>query len=86
MYDIFYLTICSRPSTKPRTGLSYSGALYMCVTTICQFQTVGHRGILLKDMLWNVASSYTETEFQYAMKEIKKVSKPAYSYLAKIDP
>jgi hypothetical protein len=37
-------------------------------------------------MLWNAASSYTETEFQYAMEEMKKVSEPAYNYLAKIDP
>jgi hypothetical protein len=37
-------------------------------------------------MFWNDASSYTKTEFQYAMDEMKKVSEPAYNYLAKIDP
>jgi hypothetical protein len=50
------------------------------------FRSAGHKGIQLKDMLWNHALSYTQTEFHTAMEEIKKVSELAYNYLAKIDP
>jgi hypothetical protein len=50
------------------------------------FRSAGHKRILLKDMLWNATLSYTQTEFHTAIEEIKKVSEPAYNYLAKIDP
>lgn len=50
------------------------------------FRSAGHKGLLLKDLLWTAASSYTQTDFHYAMEEMKKVSEPAYDYLAKIDP
>jgi hypothetical protein len=49
------------------------------------FRSANHKGILLKDMLWNCASSYTQTKFHTAMEEIKKISEPAFNYLAKID-
>ncbi|XP_059446413.1 uncharacterized protein LOC132177958 [Corylus avellana] len=50
------------------------------------FRSAGHKGLLLKDLLWTAASSYTQTDFHYAMEEMKKVSEPAYDYLAKNDP
>jgi hypothetical protein len=50
------------------------------------FRNEGHKGILLKDLLWTAASSYTQVEFHRAMEEMKRVNKPAYEYLAKVDP
>jgi hypothetical protein len=60
---------------------------HTCVRHLyANFKTAGHRGIRLKDMIWNATSFYTQIEFQYAMEEMKKVSEPAYNYLAKINP
>jgi hypothetical protein len=50
------------------------------------FRSAGHKELLLKDMLWKCASSYTQTEFHNAMGEIKSVSELAYTYLSKITP
>jgi hypothetical protein len=50
------------------------------------FRSAGFKGVLLKDMLWNAASSYTQLQFQLAMEEIKTVNESAYNFLAKIDP
>jgi hypothetical protein len=58
-----------------------------CVRHIyANFRSAGHKGLLLKDMLWKCASSYTQTEFHNAMGVIKSVSEPAYTYLSKITP
>jgi hypothetical protein len=50
------------------------------------FRTHGHRGVLLKDLLWRAAASYTKTEFYEVMEDIKRMSKDAHAYLDKIDP
>jgi len=42
--------------------------------------------MLLKDMLWRVASSYTQTDFYAAMGELKGLNHKAYEYLEKVDP
>jgi len=46
----------------------------------------GHRGVLLKDMLWRAASSYTQNNFYAAMEELKGLNQKAYKYLQKFDP
>jgi hypothetical protein len=43
MYDIF-LSYHMFSSTNPQTCLSYSEALYMCATPICQFQNIRSPG------------------------------------------
>ncbi|XP_059432949.1 uncharacterized protein LOC132166186 [Corylus avellana] len=50
------------------------------------FRNSGHRGVLLKDLLWQAAASYTKQEFNRVMDDIKKMSKDAHAYLEKIDP
>jgi hypothetical protein len=50
------------------------------------FRNHGHRGVLLKDLLWCAAASYTKTEFYEVMEDIKRISKDAHAYLDKIDP
>lgn len=47
------------------------------------FRNKGHKGILLKDLLWTAVSLYTQIEFHGAMEEMKRVNKPAYEYLGK---
>jgi hypothetical protein len=37
------------------------------------FRNEGHRGVLLKDLLWQAASSYTQVEFYNVMDEIKRL-------------
>ena len=60
---------------------------HTCVRHIYDnFRSAGHKGLLLKNMLWNCASSYTQTEFHNTMEEIKSVNEPAYNYLTKIHP
>jgi hypothetical protein len=50
------------------------------------FRNHGHRGVLLKDLLWRAAASYTKMEFYEVMEDIKRISKDAHAYLDKIDP
>jgi hypothetical protein len=42
--------------------------------------------VLLKDLLWRAAASYTKIDFYAAMEELKGHSKNAYEYLEKVDP
>jgi homospermidine synthase len=53
-------------------------------TQISETMVIG--GVLLKDLLWRAAASYTRMEFYEVMKDIKRASKDAYAYLEKIDP
>jgi hypothetical protein len=58
-----------------------------CVRQLyAKFRNHGHRGVLLKDLLWRAAASYTKTEFYEVMEDIKRISKDAHVYLEKIDP
>jgi hypothetical protein len=58
-----------------------------CVRHIyANFRSAGHKSLLLKDMLWKCASSYTQPEFHNAMEEMKSISEPAYTYVSKINP
>ena len=41
--------------------------------------------MLLKDLLWRVAASYTKTKFYGVMDNIKRVNEDAHAYLEKID-
>jgi len=41
--------------------------------------------VALKELLWNVASSYTEVGFRIHMEEIKRISLDAFDYLDKVD-
>jgi len=50
------------------------------------FKDDGHRGVLLNDMLWRAASSYTQTGFYAAMEELKGLNPKAHEYLEKVDP
>jgi hypothetical protein len=50
------------------------------------FKDDGHRGVLLKDLLWRAASSYTQTRFYAAMEELKGLNPKAHDYLGKVDP
>jgi len=42
--------------------------------------------VLLKDLLWRAASSYTQTRFYAAMEELKGLNPKAHDYLGKVDP
>lgn len=58
-----------------------------CIKHLCaNFRNKGHRGVLLKDLLWQATSSYTKAEFHVVMDEIKKNSEDACAYLSKVDP
>ncbi|XP_059463443.1 uncharacterized protein LOC132192169 [Corylus avellana] len=50
------------------------------------FRSEGHRGVLLKDLLWQALAAYTKQEFYIVMDEIKRTSKDAHAYLEKVDP
>jgi len=59
----------------------------ICVRHLyANFRDKGFRGVALKELLWNAASSYTEVDFRFQMEEIKKVNPDAFDYLDKIDP
>jgi hypothetical protein len=42
--------------------------------------------VLLKDLLWRAASSYTQNGFYAAMDELKGLNPKAHEYLEKVDP
>jgi hypothetical protein len=42
--------------------------------------------VLLKDLFWRAATSYTKIEFYIVMDEIMRISKDAHAYLEKVDP
>lgn len=44
------------------------------------------REVLLKDLLWQVASFYTKAEFHAVMGDSKKISKDAHDYLSMVYP
>lgn len=50
------------------------------------FRNEGHKGLLLKDKLWKIASTYTVHGFLREMEELKQMSIPAHAYLEKVDP
>jgi len=50
------------------------------------FRNNDHRGVLLKDILWRAASSYTQTGFYAAMEELKGLNPKAHEYLKNVDP
>ncbi|XP_042939508.1 uncharacterized protein LOC122274541 [Carya illinoinensis] len=62
------------------------------MTTICvkhlyaNFRDASHRGVDLKEKLWQAATTYTKRDFGVAMEELKALSQPAYDYLKVIDP
>jgi hypothetical protein len=59
----------------------------ICVRHLyANFRGEGHRGLLLRDLLWQAVASYTKVEFYQVMDEIKRVSKDAHAYLEKVDP
>jgi hypothetical protein len=50
----------------------------ICVKHLyANFRGKGHRGLLLKDLLWQAAASYIKVEFYQVMDKIKRVSKDA---------
>jgi hypothetical protein len=59
----------------------------ICVRHLyANFRGEGHRGLLLRDLLWQATTSYTKIEFYQVMDEIKRVSKDAHAYFEKVDP
>lgn len=59
----------------------------ICVRHLyANFRNDGHRGVLLKDLLWRAAASYTQNEFYAVMEKLKGLNLPAYEYLSKVDP
>jgi hypothetical protein len=47
----------------------------ICVRHLyANFRDNGFRGLALKELLWNAASSYTEVDFRIHMEEIKRSS------------
>jgi len=46
----------------------------------------GHKGLVLKDKLWKVASTYNIHGFDREMAVMKMLSPAAHAYLEKIDP
>jgi hypothetical protein len=60
---------------------------HICVRHLyANFRNDGNQGVLLKDLLWRAAASYTKIDFYAAMEELKGHSKNAYEYLEKVDP
>ncbi|XP_062164888.1 uncharacterized protein LOC133871456 [Alnus glutinosa] len=58
----------------------------ICVQHLyANFWNDGHQGVLLKDLLWRAAASYTQNEFYAVMEELKGLNLPAYEYLSKVD-
>ncbi|XP_035546580.1 uncharacterized protein LOC118348629 [Juglans regia] len=59
----------------------------ICVRHLyANFRDAGHRGVALKEKLWQAATAYTKRDFERAMEELKALSQPAYDYLKVIDP
>jgi len=59
----------------------------ICVQHLyANFKNNGHNGVLLKDMLWKAASSYTQIGFYAAMEELKGLNPKAHEYLEKVNP
>jgi hypothetical protein len=58
----------------------------MCAALVCQFQKRWSPRVLLKDMLWRAASSYTQTDFYATMEELKGLNHKVYKYFEKVNP
>ncbi|XP_062152677.1 uncharacterized protein LOC133861000 [Alnus glutinosa] len=59
----------------------------ICVRHLyANFRNDGHRGVLLKDLLWRADVSYTQNEFYTVMEELKGLNLPTYEYLSKVNP
>ena len=49
------------------------------------FKKQGFTGKTLKDLMWNAAKAYKESEHRIHMKKIKSISNDAYKWLVKFN-
>jgi len=57
-----------------------------CKHLYTNYRDVGHKGLALKNKLWNAVAAYTEAEFTREMEELEGISPDAYDYLSNIGP
>jgi hypothetical protein len=77
----YVLNYCAGPLPSPKQVCPQSEHRICVRHLYANFKGEGHRGLLLKDLLWQAAASYTKVEFYRIMDEIKRISKDAHAYL-----